>query len=226
MTQRVLRGTRLSRRSLWSGARLRVSAIGAPFAVGGQGGDTRKSATAHGPRFLWGLLHQKLFGRFLPFHDSATRFHRHRRAADPSPFFKYLDDSLVLGRVARPGAHLCRSSKIIAATKASNSVVLPPKRPALNGCVERSQSSWRYEFYACHDLPARIDKLQPSSTRSPTDTITTDTWRSHPREYRNDTARRPIRLISAKPGHCAWIIPCGAKARPDPAQTHHVRRRR
>jgi hypothetical protein len=56
---------------------------------------------------------------------------------------------------------LCRSSKIIAATKASNSVVLPPKRPALNGCVERAQSSWRYEFYACYDLPARIDKLQP-----------------------------------------------------------------
>jgi hypothetical protein len=34
-------------------------------------------------------------------------------------------------------------------------------RPALNGCVERAQSSWRYEFYACYDLPARIDKLQP-----------------------------------------------------------------
>lgn len=27
-------------------------------------------------------------------------------------------------------------------------VVLPPKRPGLNGCVERAQSSWRYEFYA------------------------------------------------------------------------------
>ena len=40
-------------------------------------------------------------------------------------------------------------------------VVLPPKRPDLNGCVERAQSSWRYEFYASYDLPARIDKLQP-----------------------------------------------------------------
>ena len=38
--------------------------------------------------------------------------------------------------------------------------VLPPKRPDLNGCVERAQSSWRYEFYACFDLPHRIDKLQ------------------------------------------------------------------
>jgi putative transposase len=40
-------------------------------------------------------------------------------------------------------------------------VVLPPKRPDLNGCVERAQSSWRYEFYASYDLPCRIDTLQP-----------------------------------------------------------------
>ena len=39
-------------------------------------------------------------------------------------------------------------------------VVLPPKRPDLNGGVERAQSSWRYEFYATYDLPNRIDKLQ------------------------------------------------------------------
>jgi len=39
--------------------------------------------------------------------------------------------------------------------------VLPPKRPQLNGAVERAQGSWRYEFYACHDLPHRLDKLQP-----------------------------------------------------------------
>ena len=38
--------------------------------------------------------------------------------------------------------------------------VLPPKRPQLNGAVERAQGSWRYEFYACFDLPHRIDKLQ------------------------------------------------------------------
>ena len=38
--------------------------------------------------------------------------------------------------------------------------VLPPKRPDLNGCVERAQSTWRYEFYACYDLPAQIDRLQ------------------------------------------------------------------
>jgi len=37
--------------------------------------------------------------------------------------------------------------------------VLPPKRPQLNGAVERAQGSWRYEFYACHDLPHRLDPL-------------------------------------------------------------------
>ena len=39
--------------------------------------------------------------------------------------------------------------------------VLPPKRPQLNGAVERNQGAWRYEFYASYDLPHRIDKLQP-----------------------------------------------------------------
>jgi putative transposase len=39
--------------------------------------------------------------------------------------------------------------------------VLPPKRPDLNGCVERAQSTGRYEFYAAYDLPHRLDKLQP-----------------------------------------------------------------
>jgi putative transposase len=37
--------------------------------------------------------------------------------------------------------------------------VLPPKRPQLNGAVERAQGSWRYEFYACHDLPHRLVRL-------------------------------------------------------------------
>jgi putative transposase len=37
--------------------------------------------------------------------------------------------------------------------------VLPPRRPDLNGAVERAQSSWRYEFYACHDLPHRLEPL-------------------------------------------------------------------
>jgi transposase InsO family protein len=39
--------------------------------------------------------------------------------------------------------------------------VLPPKRPQLNGAVERCNGTWRYEFYAAYDLPHRLDKLQP-----------------------------------------------------------------
>ena len=31
--------------------------------------------------------------------------------------------------------------------------VLPPRSPKLNGAVERYQGAWRYEFYACSDLP-------------------------------------------------------------------------
>lgn len=38
--------------------------------------------------------------------------------------------------------------------------VLPPKRPELNGAVERAQGTWRYEFYGCFDLPHTIEKLQ------------------------------------------------------------------
>jgi len=37
--------------------------------------------------------------------------------------------------------------------------VWPPERPDLNGVVERAQSSWRYEVYACHDLPHYLDRL-------------------------------------------------------------------
>jgi hypothetical protein len=37
--------------------------------------------------------------------------------------------------------------------------VLPPKRPQLNGAVERCNRAWRYEFYAVHDLPHQIDKI-------------------------------------------------------------------
>ena len=37
--------------------------------------------------------------------------------------------------------------------------VLPPRSPKLNGAVERCNGAWRYEFYACADLPLRIDKI-------------------------------------------------------------------
>jgi transposase InsO family protein len=39
--------------------------------------------------------------------------------------------------------------------------VLPPRRPQLNGAVERCNGAWRYEFYAAYELPHRLDRLQP-----------------------------------------------------------------
>lgn len=48
----------------------------------------------------------------------------------------------------------CRQNKL-------DLFVLPPKRPQLNGAVERCNGAWRYEFYAVYDLPHQIDKLQP-----------------------------------------------------------------
>jgi putative transposase len=45
--------------------------------------------------------------------------------------------------------------------KKLNLFILPPKRPQLNGAVERAQGSWRYEFYSVYELPSQIDRLQP-----------------------------------------------------------------
>jgi putative transposase len=39
--------------------------------------------------------------------------------------------------------------------------VLPPRTPQLNGGVERCNGAWRYEFYACTDLPGTVDELNP-----------------------------------------------------------------
>ena len=38
---------------------------------------------------------------------------------------------------------------------------LPPKRPQLNGAVERCNGSWRYEFYETYDLPHTVEALNP-----------------------------------------------------------------
>ena len=39
--------------------------------------------------------------------------------------------------------------------------VLPPRMPQLNGGVERCNGAWRYEFYACTDLPGNVEALNP-----------------------------------------------------------------
>jgi putative transposase len=38
---------------------------------------------------------------------------------------------------------------------------LPPKRPQINGAVERCNGAWRYEFYATYDLPRSVEALNP-----------------------------------------------------------------
>lgn len=38
---------------------------------------------------------------------------------------------------------------------------LPPRRPELNGGVERCNGAWRYEFYSTYDLPTSVDALNP-----------------------------------------------------------------
>lgn len=37
----------------------------------------------------------------------------------------------------------------------------PPKRPQLNGAVERCNGAWRYEFHAVYDLPSTVEQLNP-----------------------------------------------------------------
>ena len=37
--------------------------------------------------------------------------------------------------------------------------VLPPRTPQLNGGVERCNGAWRYEFYACTELPDNVTDL-------------------------------------------------------------------
>jgi putative transposase len=39
--------------------------------------------------------------------------------------------------------------------------VLPPRMPQLNGGVERCNGAWRYEFYACTELPDTVEALNP-----------------------------------------------------------------
>jgi len=56
--------------------------------------------------FLRGQIHQKLFGRSPRAHDSAIRFYRHRRAADPSSFFKSLLCGRILFGMMRPRLQL------------------------------------------------------------------------------------------------------------------------
>ena len=47
------------------------------------------------------------------------------------------------------------------AAKGLELFVRPPRSPTLTGAVERANGSWRYEFYAVHDLPDTLAELNP-----------------------------------------------------------------
>ena len=46
-------------------------------------------------------------------------------------------------------------------TKGIRLYELPPKRPQMNGAVERCNGAWRYEFYSVYDLPSSVQALNP-----------------------------------------------------------------
>jgi transposase InsO family protein len=46
-------------------------------------------------------------------------------------------------------------------TKGIRLYELPPKRPQMNGAVERCNGAWRYEFYSVYDLPSSVQALSP-----------------------------------------------------------------
>ena len=102
-------------------------------------------------------------------YDPVARFtaaHAFRRATAHAAS-QFLDKILatlpfpVTGIQVDGGSEFKAAFEQACADKGLELFVLPPKRPQLNGAVERNQGAWRYEFYACFDLPHRIDKLQP-----------------------------------------------------------------
>ena len=46
-------------------------------------------------------------------------------------------------------------------TKGVALYVLPPRRPQMNGAVERCNGAWRYEFYETYELPGSVSELNP-----------------------------------------------------------------
>jgi hypothetical protein len=74
-----------------------------------------------------------------------------------------LDSENELG-IAFGAANRVRAGGLGLTLRKSKLHVLPPRSPKLNGGVERCNGAWRYEFYACTELPAPW----PSSTRSST----------------------------------------------------------
>jgi hypothetical protein len=71
-----------------------------------------------------------------------------------------LDSENELG-IAFGAANRVRAGGLGLAPRKSKLHVLPPRSPKLNGGVERCNGAWRYEFYACTELPGSVAELNP-----------------------------------------------------------------
>lgn len=100
-------------------------------------------------------------------YDPAARFtaaaaFRRATAKAASQFLDKLIDAMPFPITAIQvdgGAEFMADFEKACQAKAIPLYVLPPKSPEINGGVERANGSWRYEFYACHDLPHQLDQL-------------------------------------------------------------------
>lgn len=59
------------------------------------------------------------------------------------------------------GAEFKAEFELACQTKGIRLYELPPKRPQINGAVERCNGAWRYEFYSSYDLPRSVEALNP-----------------------------------------------------------------
>jgi len=100
-------------------------------------------------------------------YDPVARFtaaHAFRRATAQAAS-QFLDKLLaalpfpVTGIQVDGGSEFMAEFETACQTKSIALHVLPPKSPQLNGGVERANGTWRYEFYACHDLAHPLDDL-------------------------------------------------------------------
>jgi putative transposase len=57
------------------------------------------------------------------------------------------------------GSEFMAEFELACANKNLPLYVLPPRSPKLNGGVERCNGAWRYEFYACVELPTNLAKI-------------------------------------------------------------------
>ena len=81
---------------------------------------------------------------------AAAQFLDHLQGAVPFPLCAIQVDD---------GSEFIAAFETACAAKGLELYILPPKSPEMNGAVERANGALRYEFYACYELPHRLDDL-------------------------------------------------------------------